>query len=138
MKHPILVSYAALFLLVALFSGCARQAENASNANGPQANNNSGQQPPSTSNGTPLAVQPIPQPAKPVPDAAKPAEKPPTDHNANTANASTASDARVPKLVAPDKQINFGKQPQDKTMVRAITIKNAGRAALNIESVTPS
>ena len=44
----------------------------------------------------------------------------------------------MPKLVAPAKKIDFGKQPQDKSLVRAITIKNGGRADLNIESVVPS
>jgi len=46
--------------------------------------------------------------------------------------------ARAPKLVAPEKQIDFGKQPQNKNLVRPIVIKNGGRADLNIESVVPS
>ena len=41
-------------------------------------------------------------------------------------------------MVVTDKQIDFGKQPQDKNLVRAIVIKNGGRGDLNIESVTPS
>jgi len=140
MKHLTLARNAALFLLVALFSACSGPAESSSNTNAPQqANSNSAEQPASTpSSGTPLAVHPIPPPPKPSEDAAKPAEKSPANLNANAANSSTAGNARLPKLVAPDKQIDFGKQPQDKTIVRAITIKNAGRAALNIESVTPS
>jgi hypothetical protein len=58
--------------------------------------------------------------------------------NANTANGLAAGNARAPKLVAPEKKIDFGKQPQDKTLVRAIPIRNGGRAVLNIESVVPS
>jgi hypothetical protein len=41
-------------------------------------------------------------------------------------------------LIAPSKRLEFGKQPQDKTLIRAIVIKNGGRANLNVESVTPS
>ena len=78
----------------------------------------------------------MPPPApKATDDTTKPPEKPPAERNANTAN--TAS-VRAPKLVAPDKKIEYGKVPQDKTLVRAIPIRNAGREDLRIESVAPS
>ena len=85
-------------------------------------------------------MQPLPPPSEPkaAGDAAKPAETHPADRNANPANAASAGAVRSPKLVAPEKKIDFGKQPQDKTIVRAIAIRNGGRAVLNIDSVTPS
>jgi len=55
--------------------------------------------------------------------------------NANTANPGSE---RSPKLVVPEKRLDFGKQPQDKTLIRAIAIRNGGQGVLNIESVTPS
>jgi hypothetical protein len=72
---------------------------------------------------------------------APPAAKSAAAGNANATNAAnslTAGNARAPKLVAPEKQIDFGKQPQNKNLVRPIVIKNGGRADLNIESVVPS
>jgi len=41
-------------------------------------------------------------------------------------------------MVSQEKDLDFGKQPQDKTLVRPIRIKNSGNATLNIESVSPS
>jgi len=140
MKRLDLKAYALLLVLVALFSACAGPAENSgsSNANAPQqANNNSPAQPPVAQNpgspGTPLTVQPMPPPPSRADDLAKPAEKPPVARNANT-----AANTHAPKLVAPEKKLDFGKQPQDKTLVRAIAIRNAGKEDLKIESVAPS
>lgn len=79
-------------------------------------------------NGTPLAVQPIP----------KPAEKPAANSNSHPAVALAAPGGKAPKLVAPAAKLDFGKQPQDKTLVRAIVISNRGTDSLKIESVTPS
>ena len=58
--------------------------------------------------------------------------------NSNNVNSAMASTERAPKLIVPEKRLDFGKQPQDKTMIRAIPIKNGGLSALNIDSVTPS
>lgn len=44
---------------------------------------------------------------------------------------------KAPKLVAPTSTIQFGKQPQDKTLVRTFQIRNTGNAELNIENVQP-
>ena len=141
MKRLNLKPYAALLVLAALLSACSGTAENSgsSNTNAPpqQANTNSAAQPQiaqdkpaaAVPSPAPSAVQPIP-PTTPAKSAA--------NSNANPANASAAGNARVPKLVAPAKKIDFGKQPQDKSLVRAIMIKNGGRADLNIESVVPS
>jgi hypothetical protein len=135
MKTSIIIEYAVVLVLAALLSACAgpNGDSGSSNANAPQQAN--GNTPPST----PLALQTLPPPQpKADGDSVKPAEKPAADRNANTANASSASSVRAPKLVAPEKKIDFGKQPQDKTLVRAIAIRNGGRAVLNIESVVPS
>jgi len=142
MKRLYVKPYAALVVLIALLSACSGPTENAgsSNANAPQqANSNSAEQPEVAQNtapsGTPPMVQSMPAPApKATDDTTKPPEKTPAERNANTANAN----ARAPKLVAPEKKLNFGKQPQDKTLVRAIAIRNAGREDLKIESVAPS
>ena len=140
MKRLNMKQYAALLVLAALVSACSGPAENqdSSNTNAPpaQANTNSAPQPqiaqgnpPAVAQGTaPPAVQQIP------PAPAKSA----VAGNANAANALGAGTARAPKLVAPEKQIDFGKQPQNKNLVRPIVIKNGGRADLNVESVVPS
>src|SRR6266496_4373639 len=127
---------AALLVLAALVSACSGPSENqgSSNANAPpaQANNNSAP-PPQVAQGTPPAVAPGPAPSVqqiPAPPAANTAAA----GNANAAIGSAAGNARAPKLVAPEKQIDFGKQPQNKNLVRPIVIKNGGRADLNIES----
>lgn len=146
MKRSILTAYAATLLLAALFSGCARPEENSTTSTGnaaAQANSNSASQANGNSapgaagaltpsGGTPLSVQQLPatQPNPPNP-ATQPAAKPATDK-------APVSAERAPKLVAPEKRVNFGKQPQDKDMIRAITISNGGKADLKIESVVPS
>src|SRR2546425_13031088 len=131
MKSSVIALYMALLASPALLSGCSGPPDNSASSNdnaAQQANSNSKQQAqaqnqePSPTTETPLKVQPIPPPPPP----------------ANTNAATPSASGRQPKLVAPEKKLDFGKQPQDKTIVRAIHIKNAGQAALNIESVTPS
>jgi hypothetical protein len=61
-----------------------------------------------------------------------PASKPPAPA------AAAASNTPAPKLVAPEKRVDFGKQPREKSLVRAIAIRNSGKADLKIESVVPS
>ena len=133
MKPLVIALYMALLASPALLSGCSVPPDNSASSNNnaaQQANSNSSQQAqaqnqePSPTTETPLKVQPIPPP--------------PTTANANTNTATPSASGRQPKLVAPEKKLDFGKQPQDKTIVRAIHIKNSGQAALNIESVTPS
>jgi hypothetical protein len=144
MKRLDVKTYAALLVLIALLSACSGPTENSgsSNANAPQqANSNTSEQPQvaqtTAQPGTPVTVQPMPPPApKADDDTTKAAEKPPAERNANTAKA---TNPRAPKLVAPEKKLNFGKQlPQDKTLIRAIAIRNAGKEDLKIESVAPS
>ena len=148
MKCWIVKPYVAVFALMTLLTACSAPPENSasSNSNAPQqANSNSREQPVAQSNApsappstSPLTLQQLPPPAP----AAKPAEKAmaAAAANANTAIANTAiaGSGRSPKLVVPEKRLDFGKQPQDKTMVRAIPIRNGGLGVLNIESITPS
>lgn len=144
MKRMNLQICAVLLVLIALLSACSGPTENSgpSNAGAPQAqaNSNSSAQPQSVQDAPPAAApSPAPPTVQQIPPA--PLAKSTAAGNTNAANAanpSAAGAAREPKLVAPDKQIDFGKQPQNKSLVRAIAIKNGGRADLNIESATPS
>lgn len=142
MKRLKLTPYAALLVLAAFLSACSGPAENSgsSNANAQpqQANANSAAQPQIAQGNTAPPNQATPA-VQPVP--LSPAAKAAGERNANavnTAKAPKAANARAPKLIAPDKKINYGKQPQEKSLVRAIIIKNGGLADLNIESVVPS
>jgi hypothetical protein len=139
MEQSALKKCIALLGLVTLLSACARSPENAatSNGNSAQQANNNAQQP--VAQGTPAdpspsvappTVQTIPPPAAPV--------QPQATVNGNPPKPAPAAGERAPKLIAPAKRLEFGKQPQDKTLVRAIVIRNGGRADLKVESVTPS
>jgi hypothetical protein len=85
---------------------------------------------------TPPAAPPAPTPGPSAPTATKPA----TETAANPAPKAAGAHVDGPKLlvVSQDKDLDFGKQPQDKTLVRPIKIKNSGNVALSIESVSPS
>jgi hypothetical protein len=45
---------------------------------------------------------------------------------------------KAPRIFVADTKMDFGKQPQDKKLIRNIVVRNAGKTDLNIESVTPS
>lgn len=142
MKRWIIKPYFVVFILISLFTACSSPPENSGSSNSnatQQANSNSQGEPVAQGNASPpapgtspLTLQQLPPPAA----APKPVEKSMASANANKAEAAAAGQA--PKLVVSDKRLNFGKQPQDKSMVRAIPIKNGGLGLLNIESVTPS
>ena len=132
---------AALLVLAALVSACSGPSENqgSSNTSAPsaQANSNSAPQPQIAQGNPPAVAQSTAPPAvQQIPPT--PPAKSAVAGNANAANALAAGNARVPKLVVSEKKIDYGKQPQDKTLVRAIVIKNGGLADLNVESVVPS
>ncbi|HXU09069.1 MAG TPA: hypothetical protein VN743_08730 [Blastocatellia bacterium] len=139
MKRSIFITHAVLVALIALTSACASHEESSapSNSNAQQANSNAtppaDPQPsdarPNPSTTPPLTVQTLPPPpGKPTENVSKP------DKAVSASNAS----GREPKLIAPEKRIDFGKQPQDKNLVRAIAIRNGGSADLKIESIVPS
>jgi len=140
MKRSMFITYAVLFALIALTSACASHEESSapSNSNSQQANSNAAPpadpQPsdarPNPSTTPPLTVQTLPPaPGKPPENVSKPDK---------TAVASNAASGREPKLIAPEKRLDFGKQPQDKNLVRAIAIRNGGSADLKIDSIVPS
>ncbi|MFL6275665.1 MAG: hypothetical protein ACJ74G_10805 [Blastocatellia bacterium] len=84
--------------------------------------------PPATAPAPTATTPPVPATAQPIsPTAAKPAAQP-------------AAHVEGPKLVmvSQEHDLDFGKQPQDKALVRPIRIKNGGTQTLNIESVSPS
>jgi hypothetical protein len=140
MKHVNLKPCVALLGLVVLLSACSGSDENsaATNTNAPQANsNNSAPQPQMAQGDTPAAPNPAPPQVETIPPPT-PAEKAAATTDVKPATPPAASNARAPKLVAPTKKIDYGKQPQDKTIVRSIVIKNGGLANLDIESVVPS
>lgn len=85
---------------------------------------------------TPPVASPAPPPAVSAPTATKPA----TETAANPATKAAEAPVNGPKLVvvSQEKDLDFGKQPQDKTLVKPIRIKNGGSITLNIESVSPS
>ncbi len=140
MKHVNLKPYLALLVLAVLLSACSGSDENsgATNTNAPQGNSNSAPQPQIAQGSTPEAPSPAPPAVQMIPPPPAFTQKSDANADAKPATAPTTSNARAPKLVAPEKKINYGKQPQDKSMVRAIVIKNGGLSNLNIESVVPS
>jgi hypothetical protein len=132
-------------LLLLLMTSCSAPSENGEIANKNSSPQTSPSEPSVAQSGTPTAtsnanvstsqppgVQSLPvQPAdKPAGESAKPGEKAVTE--------SAAAKEPGPRLLVPDKKLDFGKQPQDKTLARTFKIKNVGTANLQIESVTPS
>ena len=133
-------TFGVLLMTSALLLACARTDKQLEASNGnsaPQSNSNSDAAQAASqvtpSSGTPLVVQQIPA-ATPPASAPQPEVK---AEGGSPAKPMARTD-KAPKLVAPEKRIDFGKQPQDKNLVRAITIKNGGTVDLKIESVVPS
>lgn len=144
MKRLIFNPYAALVIVVVLFASCSAPDERAGSPNpgaAQQANSNSASQPQIAQNNAPaeapVTAPPAVQPPPPAP-AEKPAATVPATPAKAPGSAPAADNARAPKLVIPEEKFEFGKQPQGKTLVRAIVVKNGGRADLKIESVVPS
>lgn len=146
MKNHLKLIYIAPVLLALLMSACSSPDDTSNHNAEPTANNNTAPPPvaqtaPPTNSTPSLAPPQVPfQPAPPAVKAtaqnANAAANPPA---AQTANKPAASKTGAPKLavLTKDKGLDFGKQPQDKSLVRAIQIKNAGTAELKIETVAP-
>jgi hypothetical protein len=142
MKHLILKQFVLPAVIAVLLSACSGPGENgshsSSNSSPAETNSNSAQQPNVAQNGTPTpAASPAPPTVQQIPPAAQ-SDKAAAPQNSNSASAVPASNARAPKLVVSETKIDFGTQYQGKTLNRAISIRNAGKADLNIESVVPS
>ena len=138
MKRSLRISYSIALLLVLLAAGCSAPPESSNTAGNTNATANTNVPSPAPQTAPPQAtdVPPAAAPAaQPVPATVKPAET-------ATRPAPADKEARVegPKLVllSQEKELDFGKQPQEKTLVKAIRIKNGGSDPLNIESVAPS
>ena len=116
------------------------QNSNATNNNAPAADAAS----PNASPVTAQPATPMAEAAPPVATATPPSAQPATPKPATATAAPRAPDANAahvngPKLVvvSKEKDLDFGKQPQDMKLVRPIRIKNNGTQTLNIESVSP-
>lgn len=101
---------------------------------------------PATANTPPVTAQPATPMAEAAPPVATVPAAPPAPTSKLTPGAAAnpgakPAEAKVegPKLVvvSQDKDLDFGKQPQDAKLVRPIRIKNGGTQTLNIESVSP-
>lgn len=148
MKHHLKLIYIAPVLLALWMAGCSSSTDETGNQNAPPtANTNTtppvAQTAPPTNPTPSITPTPVPAPPQLTPPAAssaqnanKAAANPPTVQAANNPAAGTA---RAPKLMVltKDKGLDFGKQPQDKSLVRGIQIKNTGTAELKIETVAP-
>jgi len=140
MKHLTLKQYALLIVLALVLSACSAPGENGSSSNtnsSPQSNSNSATQPSVAENGTPTAISNAPPPAVQQIPAPQPADKAAAPPNSNSVAATPAANPRAPKLVVPSAKIDYGKQDQGKTLIRAIAIRNGGKSDLNIEQVVP-
>jgi hypothetical protein len=121
-------------LAAVLMAGCSPGANRTSSSEHLPANANAApsvsQNAPPASNAQPPATTQL-APGQP-PD--KREAKPALEANVKT----VASTTPAPKLVLPLNDIDFGKVAQGKSLTRNLVVKNAGKANLNIESVSPS
>ena len=131
-------------LILILMAACSQPSEETAvsgNKSAQPSNSNQGPQPAIAQNGSATITgngnaAAAAAPAAPAPPKAEPSDK----ESANQPGAKPATkdaSAKAPKLVAPSKTIEFGKQSQDTTLVRNFQIRNTGNAELKIESVTP-
>ena len=140
MKCLKLCTYSGLVVLIALLLGCSAPEENAGSSNtnaSPQSNSNTASQSQIAKSNAPNAFN-APTAIQPSPILPSIGSPPAANSNAAIAPAAPVVNPSAPKLVVSAKKIDFGKQPQDKTLVRAIIVKNGGREDLKIESVVPS
>src|ERR1051325_4250316 len=129
MKRSLRISYSIAILSVLLTAGCSTPPENSNatannnataNANAPSVMAQPATPPatsaptaaPTTAAPTAVSPPPVAQPAQPAPATAQPAEKKPAP-----AEADKAARVTGPKLVllSQEKELDFGKQAQDKT-----------------------
>ena len=120
--------------LAILMTACSSQPE--------PANNNTATSSPVAQNGTVPASSeasaPAAAPSQPTVAPAEGAKVETTAPPTISAAGQLVPSGPSPKLVVPATKIDFGKQPQSKSIARTITIRNAGKAPLNIAAVEPS
>jgi hypothetical protein len=138
MKRSLRISHGIAILVLLLAAGCSAPVET---QNATTNNNAAPVAQADNTNAPAVTAQPATPLATVVPTApTAPPTKPATEVAAKPATKETGAHVTGPKLavVSKEKDLDFGKQPQDKTLVRPIQIKNVGSAVLNIESVSPS
>lgn len=85
--------------------------------------------------------------SEPAPASANPASEPApsaspivqkTRSGVYTATPAAIPGPNAPKLLLPLNRIDFGKQPQQRSLTRTVLIKNVGKSELHISDVQPS
>ena len=128
-------------LAAVLMAGCSSGANRTSSSGNSPANANTtpsiAQNTPPASTGQPAAetLQPPRQPL--LEPEAKPAPGPATE-KVNVSEPVAPTTGPVPKLVLPMTEIDFGSVTQGRSLSHNLVVKNAGKANLKIESVSPS
>jgi cytoskeletal protein RodZ len=139
-------SLVILILLAVLMAGCSSGANQAAAppSSPSDANANAAASVGQNASDAAPTAQPSATPTAPV-EPAKPELKPNSnaDHtlapNAKPGKpAVAAGKGPAPKLVLPVNKIDFGQVYQNVSLIRKLVVKNAGNAALKIESVVPS
>ena len=133
MKKGMRRIYIAPLVLATLMAACSSEPENTNNNNtAPSSPVAQSGTVPATAEAPPPVAAPAPQPASPAAQETK------IDAAHKAAMAAAAPSGPSPKLVVPANKIDFGKQPQSTSLARTITIRNGGKAPLNIAAVEPS
>ena len=125
----------AIVFFAALMAACSGQPENAANSNAESSSPvaQSGTAPMSSETSPPAAkVQPV-EIAATVDDPVAPPKVTGIGQPARLAPSGPA-----PKLIVSKMKMDFGKQPQSRTIARTITVRNGGKAPLKIDAVEPS
>jgi hypothetical protein len=140
MKKAIWKAYVTPLVLVTLMAACSRQQENANNSTAPSSPvAQNGTVPANSEASSPPVAAPSAQPALTPAEGAKvETDKAALPKVSAGPAAQPAPSGPSPKLVVPAKKVDFGKQPQSKSLARAITIRNGGKAPLKIDAVEPS
>ncbi len=126
MKNSRIKLWVLPILITMLMTACSSPEDTSSS------NNNASQ--PANSNTAPLVAM---RDSPVIPNNSNVSPPPVKGKSPTTQPVAGAPTDKAPKLVAPTKTIEFGKQPQGKTIVRTFQIRNAGNAALQIENVQP-
>ena len=141
MKKVIRRAFVCPLLLATLMAACSSEPENANNNTAPSSPVAQNGTVPANSEPSPAAVQspPLPQRALTPAEGAKVETDKAAPPNVSPGPvAQPAPSGPSPKLVVPARKIDFGKQPQSKSLARMITIRNGGKAPLKIDAVEPS
>ena len=130
-------------LAAVLMAGCSTGANRTSSSENSPANANT--TPSISQNASPSAktAQPAGEtlltPAQPLLEPeAKPAALDPATGKANVSEPVAPAMGPGPKLVLALREIDFGSVAQGKSLTHNLVVKNAGKANLKIESVSPS